>query len=192
MFVYWLQVQDCRCCCSSRIAFSFVIQRSGRGGNSSPELGSQWRASPPCPCTWRQATSSERPLQCCCKAHDRLFSAALWRPGPCVHTLDSRKVQMSRSSRPKVSKCVHTPDAVVCHPCMRCAVLPDGAMLLACVGTAAPGARVHGHEGRAQSNFPRVERKVPSIPRPTRTFARGLNALPFPVLCFRQPPALTT
>ena len=90
------------------------------------------------------------------------------------------------SSRPDGARCVHTLGAAACPPCMRCAVLPDGAMLQACVGTAAPGARVRGHSS------PRVARTVLAMPRPARTFARGPPALRFPVLCFRRPPALST
>ena len=37
------------CFCNSSIAFDVVVQRSERRNKSSPELGSQWRASPPRP-----------------------------------------------------------------------------------------------------------------------------------------------
>ena len=45
------------------------------------------------------------------------------------------------SSRPDKSRCVQKSVSAAYPPCMRCAVQRDGAMLLACVGTAAPGAR---------------------------------------------------
>ena len=63
---------------------------------------------------------------------------------------------MRGSSRPEEFKCVHTLDAAACHPCMHCAVLPDDAMLLACVGTAAPGVCIRWH------GVPRVKRRVPT------------------------------
>ena len=40
------QIRQIYCCYSSSIAFVFVVQRSETRNNSSPELSSQWHASP--------------------------------------------------------------------------------------------------------------------------------------------------
>ena len=64
MFVFWRQLRD-----------SYLPFRKKR--NQQPGARLTMVCFTSCPGTWRQAKSSERVLQCNCKAHGRLFSASL-------------------------------------------------------------------------------------------------------------------